>query len=124
MAIGRKMICTHAPHIEENKRRLAVQMQKGQIRTHTNEQIMKKVSEIPSTDELRKDFIPLSKRIEDRAIKLLGKVIRQAKTEPEAEPEGRARTRTPNRARSQTRNPERGVSARSQKWKPEPESEQ
>ena len=61
------------------------QMKEGKARTNTNEDIMKTLSEYLSTPKAKKIFKPISQSIRERAIALLGKVLRKARYEPEAE---------------------------------------
>ena len=61
------------------------QMTEGETRTNTNEDIMKQLSEYLSTPKTKKIFKPVSQRIKERAVALLGKVLRKARDEPEAE---------------------------------------
>ena len=61
------------------------QMQEGNARTNSNEEIIKMLSNYLSTENTKKIFKPVSERIKERAIKLLGRVLRQTKDEPEAE---------------------------------------
>ena len=60
-------------------------MKKGEARTNTNAQLIREINEILITEKSKKEFQTTTQRIEERAIKLLGKAIRKAKTEPEAE---------------------------------------
>ena len=61
------------------------QLKEGNERSNSNEYIKQQISEILSTETSRKIFKPMSKRIEDRAIALLGKVLRKERDEPAAE---------------------------------------
>ena len=61
------------------------QMQKGQERTNANEEIKKQLSALLCTEKCKKEFTPISERIQNRAIALLGKVLRMPRTEPIAE---------------------------------------